>query len=339
MIIFYGEGRLGNQVLQYQLLTRLIREHGDSSPPHDMDGSVALSPDGPVATIARKAQHRRILAAGLENLHDVFEFSGVQLYVLTRNGRIKQLVKHVLMPWLLRPLARGMRLASYVSEEMERVDGRRDYTGRVFSHKGLTDALLLVDHGYFHNARVPLRLFPLEGLSLRPSLRKEASEWLQQRLAGSACVPVFVHVRRGDYAQHSDFGLTGLMLPTAYYRAAIARIRETIQRPHFIIVSDEPDWAAREFADLSPCTISRGSEALDFAVMSLCPAGVLANSTFSLAAALMMGNPRIVLAPKYWFGFRVNQWYPPRIRFHHPAIEYVEVPCQQRARIQPGSAR
>ena len=66
---------------------------------------------------------------------------------------------------------------------------------------------------------------------------------------------------------------------------------------------------------------------VDFAIMAECAGGILSNSTFSLAAALFVRDPEIVLGPEYWFGFRVGHWLPPRIRFGDPRIEYLAVDC------------
>jgi hypothetical protein len=44
-----------------------------------------------------------------------------------------------------------------------------------------------------------------------------------------------------------------------------------------------------------------------------------------LAAALMLRNPKVVIAPRYWIGFRVGEWYPPRIHFKHPKLTYLAV--------------
>jgi hypothetical protein len=60
--------------------------------------------------------------------------------------------------------------------------------------------------------------------------------------------------------------------------------------------------------------------------MANCAGGIISNSTFSLAAALFMRDPELVIAPRYWFGFRVREWLPPGIRFDHPRIAYREVP-------------
>jgi hypothetical protein len=67
------------------------------------------------------------------------------------------------------------------------------------------------------------------------------------------------------------------------------------------------------------------SPALDFAIMTECGSGVLSNSSFSLAAAFMMTSPDLVIAPRYWFGFRVGQWFPPRIQAIHEKLLFLPV--------------
>lgn len=76
MILFYGEGRLGNQIFQYQALNH-------------------------IATRADK-----IFAVGLEHLENVFCLKGPRVVLVTRNQMLKRFFKFVVLPLVLRPLAK-----------------------------------------------------------------------------------------------------------------------------------------------------------------------------------------------------------------------------------------
>lgn len=294
MLFFFGEGRLGNQVLQHQLLMRL-----------GVTGET-------------------VLAAGLEQLPDVFERVGARLLVLTRSRTAKRIVKHLLMPFVVRPLARDLRLFNYVHEPLARYRGTLGHSGDYRIRAGLLRWVTVVDGGYFQNGAIPLQRFPLAGLRLRGELLARARAFLYDARRGRELDPVFVHVRRGDYANFTDYGLTDLVLPDTYYRNAIEEARTRVERPLFVFVTDDHAWVERTFADVAPRAIVAGDAALDFAVMTQCAGGIVSNSTFSLAAALMMERPRLVLGPHYWFGFRVREWYPPRIRVDDPRVHYLQ---------------
>lgn len=293
MILFFGEGRLGNQVLQHQLLVRL-----------GVGGET-------------------VLAAGLEELLDVFELDGPRLAVLSRNRQVKRFFKHILMPYVVRPLARKLRLFNYVYEPMASYRGRVAHTGEYRIRPGLIRQVTVVDGGYFQNGAIPLARFPLAGMRLRRTLVGEARALLLDALRGRDLVPIFVHVRRGDYLQFSDYGLTDLALPASYYEAGIAAAREAVGTPLYVFVTDDRQWVEQTFAHVVPRAIFANHAALDFAVMTECAGGIVSNSTFSLAAALMIRAPRCIVGPEFWFGFRVREWYPPRIRVDDPRVRYI----------------
>jgi hypothetical protein len=59
--------------------------------------------------------------------------------------------------------------------------------------------------------------------------------------------------------------------------------------------------------------------------MRACDAGVISNSTFSLAAALLMYRAEIIVGPRHWLGFRSAEWLPPGIEFSNARIRYIAV--------------
>ena len=89
-----------------------------------------------------------------------------------------------------------------------------------------------------------------------------------------------MHVRRGDYAKVSEFGLLG----PAYYEPAIQRLRDegidgTIWR-----FSDEPDIARTalcRYASEAEAITSPDGPATEMLAMSYAAGNVIANSTFS----------------------------------------------------------
>ena len=120
---------------------------------------------------------------------------------------------------------------------------------------------------------------------------------------------VCVHVRRGDYTEprHADF-----IGPCSidYYRRAVARVREFVERPVFFIFSDDLAWCRANFDWLGDAArfVAYGTapgfkqHASDLQLMTRAECFITANSTFSWWAAWLAGDrARLVITPKEWF--------------------------------------
>jgi hypothetical protein len=294
-IFFIGEGRLGNQIFQYTALS-------------------SIAPPG-----------SRVVAVGLEDLSELFELHGPALTALRGGIWLKRLAIHILAPFVLRPLASYLRLISYACEPL-RGDAYRGGGGELKVRRGLLANLVFVDGGYYQSSDFWREVFPPSRLTLRQAWRARARDVLAKHAGRDPTRPYFLHLRRGDYVGYVTYGVTDLLLPTAFFRRAIERFRERGDFDLLVLVTDDARWARTEFADLAHLVVISEDPRTDFAVMAECAGGIVSNSTFSLAAALFMRDPELVIAPEYWFGFRVKQWLPPKIRFDHARIAYLEVP-------------
>lgn len=294
MILFYGEGRLGNQIFQYRALTEMARP-GET-----------------------------IIALGLEDLPKAFELGGPPIIVLSRNLTVKRLVKFLLIPLLLRPLTRLLRLANYASEQAAGRPPHDGPSGEFLILDGLVRHVTFVDGGHYQNASLWPALFPTSLMKLKPLLRDSARRYLDS-IGGGKVPPTFIHVRRADYLSHKTYGLESLALPVGYYRDAIKELALRVGPTHLVFVTDDPVWVEENFRDLPGKSVVSGSPSMDFAIMAECANGIISNSTFALAAAFMLKNPEIVIAPKYWFGFRIREWYPPKIFCSHDKLLYLAV--------------
>ena len=115
---------------------------------------------------------------------------------------------------------------------------------------------------------------------------------------------VSIHVRRGDYLDPIYAGKFDL-LREDYYRAAVKRMREIYEKPHFFIFSDDKDFIKEAFhwipaEERTIVSGNTGSDSWkDMYLMSICRGNILANSTFSTWGALL-GDPkgRHVIYPK-----------------------------------------
>ena len=118
---------------------------------------------------------------------------------------------------------------------------------------------------------------------------------------------VSVHIRRGDYLQHTDvFGLC----TNEYYGEAITIIKDRIDSPTFVFFSDDIEWVRHNINCDNAIYISwnPGEDSWqDMYLMSHCKHNIIANSSFSWWGAWLNPNiEKIVVAPKQWFLYSNN---------------------------------
>jgi hypothetical protein len=139
-------------------------------------------------------------------------------------------------------------------------------------------------------------------LVLREPLHRRSQEYADRMR--SACCPVSIHLRRGDYL--TTFGPNGV-LPVSYYDRAIDYMQSQFRDASFFVFSDDlafaKFWArAHRRMTVVDCDDSeRAHECLH--LMSLCRHHIIANSTFSWWGAWLNDRPdRQVVAPDRWLG-------------------------------------
>jgi hypothetical protein len=114
---------------------------------------------------------------------------------------------------------------------------------------------------------------------------------------------VAVHVRRGDYLA-LGLGVCSL----EYYRKAFQLMKKKVKDPHFVVVSNDIDWARANLKFLKPALFvnpQAGSEAIDMCLISQCSHNIIANSSFSWWGAWLNPNPKkVVIAPTPWLDFK-----------------------------------
>ena len=101
-------------------------------------------------------------------------------------------------------------------------------------------------------------------------------------------------------------GEVGINLPGSYFKNSIKRISETLEKPFFILISDDPLYVENYFAELEPKIISKNTMEVDLAIMTLCEAGIISNSSYSWWGAYLMKTKKKIISPKYWFGWKKN---------------------------------
>ena len=148
--------------------------------------------------------------------------------------------------------------------------------------------------GYFQSFRY------LEALEANvfefPQITQSRIVAAEAELARSS--PVVVHIRGGDYKNHSNSH--GLLGP-GYLEAALKNFHESAQRKIWVF-TDDPAWASRLLDPLGvsyeyPEELFGLTDIDSLALMSKASKFVLANSTFSIVAALIAWrhNPEVAV--------------------------------------------
>lgn len=114
---------------------------------------------------------------------------------------------------------------------------------------------------------------------------------------------VSIHVRRGDYVQHSN------SFPPVTMDYIYAAMDHMVALGHrkFIVVSDGIEWCKENIKTSLKYEISffEGNEFEDLSLMASCEHHIISNSTFSWWAAWLGHNPdKIIVSPSAdnWFG-------------------------------------
>ena len=119
---------------------------------------------------------------------------------------------------------------------------------------------------------------------------------------------VSIHVRRGDAVWRQGESDT---LPVwqsdylAYVEAAMDLVRRKVERPRFLVFSDDIEWCKTVPAFGRDCEFVEPDRfgpnpAIDLLFMSVCRHHIVANSTFSWWAAWVQPEDKICILPKKW---------------------------------------
>lgn len=233
-------------------------------------------------------------------------FGRLERYIISNSPFVINLIDHLLNPLIFH----GMVKTRIFGSVIEKDDGLNRCSG-----------LLPVTYlrGYFQDDRY------LDPQWLPRAIQRHhftAAERVFSEAEGRT--PLFVHVRRGDYAQYWIHNGGSPLLPYLYYAEGIRKLISKVDNPHFFFVGDDPDWTDRRFVWLQQKTVSRLNMYEDLALMTLCAGGVISNSSFAIWGAALCRRCAPIVAPRYWLGWRLRKWYPRNIE--HRGFEYIEVP-------------
>ncbi|MFH1052416.1 MAG: alpha-1,2-fucosyltransferase [bacterium] len=146
-----------------------------------------------------------------------------------------------------------------------------------------------------------------EDFCFKNKLSEEVKIYAEQILNSNS---VCLHVRHGFVNNRKDrlyHGFVGIK----YINKAINLINSTIENPEYFIFSDNHDWCSDNIKTDFPIHHVEKEIELEnkdyFQLMTLCKHYIISNSSFSWWGAWLCRNPgKIVIAPKRWFRFSMN---------------------------------
>jgi hypothetical protein len=112
-----------------------------------------------------------------------------------------------------------------------------------------------------------------------------------------------IHVRRGDYLNLSDYHI---VQDINYYIDSINMLSNDTEL--FIVFSDDIDWCRENLNFQNLIFIENEKDYIELYLMSKCKNNIISNSSFSWWGAWLNENVnKKVIAPKKWFGSKINE--------------------------------
>lgn len=264
MIIFFADGRLGNQIFQYAFLNTIAKEK------------------------------ELILSTQMKQLSKTFDIDNKYFKEIPISRYLNFFLRKFIKPYLLKSLVK-LKIISYIKQNRNETSSLPTLT----KQKGLLPITLVESNFFqsevfFEDNKV--------NINIKDGFLEEAKKVISS--VDEIYTKVFVHVRRGDYLFENYLNQRGIDLPKEYFFDAIEIIKEKVKNPYFIFLSDDPAYCECCFDDIENKHISKNSMEVDLAIMTLCEYGITSNSSFSWWGAYLMKNKKEIIFPKYWYGWK-----------------------------------
>lgn len=271
MIVFFGQGGLGNQLFQYATARRIAEKTGQD-----------LVLDAHWFENPRRGETPRKLELEKYALPlRVATYSEQQRWRFLR-GRIGGKLSFL----------SGLALLKEQGSAVDR---------RLFSTRGKCYLL-----GYWQSEKYFSDIRDVLIKELRPVLPPSPDD--EAVMVKMSCSnSISLHVRRGDYVSSKSAASYHGVCSLAYYNKAVLHMKDQLGSDiRFFVFSDDPNWVKENLkldADVVYVSHNSPSDAFqDIRLMSACKHHILANSSFSWWGA-WLGEWRdgLVIAPSQWY--------------------------------------
>ena len=246
---------------------------------------------------------QKIYLYGFEDAKRVIKLDNNLEFINLSKSLMKLIIKLLIS---LFKYNKRLRLISWMNENQ----------GEVKVEKGLFSKIIIGAEIYFQSEYY-INKHLMGNIKLIDDVLKKKNVILSQK-------SYFIHVRRGDYNSWPSYKMNAVV-PIKWYKDLIKKIKYENKNCKFYIFSDDKN-IKEEFLELNNLIFVENciSEIDLYHLIGCCEGGIMAPSTFSLAAVFIAGSPeKKYYAPKYWAGFKSGAWFPERMKIDF--IEYVDV--------------
>jgi hypothetical protein len=187
----------------------------------------------------------------------------------------------------------------------------------------------IVNHAYYHGFFQSERYFSLYAESIKKSfrLKKQYRKQFESKYGKFLHENkiIVVHLRRADYneVEFEGLGGQGVSIPLEYYHKALAEIKNK-EEYQILFISDDIESVKLDFGNEPNYRFEENTAILDFQLIQHADIAIIANSTFAWWAGYLSEklNPMII-APKYWLGFKIKKEYPEGI--YTPKFNWIDI--------------
>jgi len=277
MLIFLGEGRIGNQIFQYVFL-KTIQDNNE-----------------------------KIIVSGFEELKEVFEINDF-INFNKYNRWIRFILFRICRPILY--FFSDIRVISSITIKRETILKNYSRESTTFdSIQGIVKRITFVKLGFFQSEKFFDKSFT-NNLKFKEVYLIRAAKLLNT--VPNNCHKIFIHIRRTDYESFTVCGQSTL-LPMSYYKEQIEWFIQNRKDCFFIFLGDDTKSLSDEFKYVEKKMISSNQHfGTDLAIMTHCNSAILSPSSFSWWGSYMMRERDTVFVPKFWLGFRSKAEYQAR---------------------------
>ena len=274
MIIFFSDGRLGNQLFQYSFLKSTQKDN------------------------------EKIVVFGFIDLIEVLEIYDV-VNININNRLFRAILFRICKPILY--FLADLKIISSIEINREVILNKyvRESATYNLTH-GIFSIVTFVKQGFFQS-----ELF--FDVNIANTL-KIKDKYFTCAIKQLSHIPVcshkiFIHFRRTDYNDYTVYGKS-VLLPMSYYKNQIEWFTQNRDNCFFIFISDDTKSLSIEFNYIKNKIVSSENHyGTDLAIMALCDSAILSPSSFGWWGSYMMKKRDIVFAPKYWLGFNTKIEY------------------------------
>jgi len=269
--LFFGYGELGNQIFQYAFFQSYLPKN-----------SVVITSN--ICEISK-----------FIDLDDKLKF------IKLKNRFLKFFCQKFLNKFFI--ILSKLKIVNSIDTELLEHDGFKYEGKKIVKKKGLLPFTFIFPR-YFQNDFF-FKKEIIKNLRVKKVHLEKAKNFMKK--LPSNVEPTFIHVRtckrNNEFEKFRIFGKR-TDLPDDYFFQGMEWFNNNIDKPFYIIMSDNFKLVKKKFDHFNNKIISDNDIFTDILIISMCKYGVMSNSSVSWWGSYICKNKKKIFAPKYWYGWR-----------------------------------